>query len=306
MKFTLKQFLIYLLSALLGCFFIFSAYTKTEPIQFFEYTLYAQLHLSQNTAAYFARFFIGLEAGLGLLLLLNIYGRGKWVIKMAFWLIVAFSIHLAILYFNAGNDVNCGCMGSMIPMTPVVSIIKNIALLCLLALLLKKSTSESSNTLHWLASIVLAIVVAVPFALFPSQSKTVALSKLYNPANKEIPQIELRKGKHFVGFLSLSCSHCREAAKDLRKMKAADTSLPIYFVFMDPENDTVKTDMLQDFMMDTKANNIPYNFLAQDPFREIAGMYVPAMFWLQDTTIIRKLNVPDLNQKEFQLWLKSN
>lgn len=304
MKFTAKQFLVYLLSALLGCFFIFSAYTKTVPIEYFEYTLYSQLHLPQAAAIYFARFFIGLEAGLGLLLLLNIYGNSKWVIKMAFWLVVAFTIHLAILYFNAGNEVNCGCMGSMVPMTPGISILKNLALLILLGILWKKSHSESSTALHWLASIVLGIVVVVPFVLYKGQPTSVQLSKLYSPERKEMPQTDLRKGKHFVGFLSLSCPHCRVAAAELSQMKTSDTSLPIYFVFMDPENDTVKTDMLKDFMEETKARNIPYSFLEQKPFREIAGLFVPAMFWLKDTTIVRRINVPDLNKKELQLWIK--
>ncbi|MNL38311.1 hypothetical protein D3C87_1605140 [compost metagenome] len=104
----------------------------------------------------------------------------------------------------------------------------------------------------------------------------------------------------------MTCSHCRDAARSLSEMKKADSTLPIQLVFMDPEVDSTRNTMLNDFLEDTKATNIPYSFLEQKPFRDIAGLFVPAMYWVNDSAIVKKLNVPDLNQKEFQLWIKSN
>ena len=306
MKYSVKQFLLFLLSSLLGCFFIFSAFTKTQPIQHFEYTIHSQLFVPQLLSVYAARFFIGLEAALGLLLLLNIYGSRKWVIKASFWLLIIFTIHLAILYINAGNDVNCGCMGSMVPMTPLASILKNILLLALFGLLWKFASTPAHSRWQQLTSlIVIPIIIAVPFVIYPAQLKHIPVSRLYGAEAKQAPTADLRHGKHFIGFLSLTCSHCRDAAHTLSLMKQADSSLPIQLVFMDPEVDSTRAAMLTDFMEATKATNIPYSFLDQKPFREIAGLFVPAMYWVNDSAIVKRLNVPDLNQKEFQLWIKS-
>lgn len=306
MKYSVKQFLIFLLSSLLGCFFIFSAFTKTQPIQHFEYTIHSQLFVPQLMAVYAARFFIGLEAALGLLLLLNIYGSRKWVIKASFWLLIVFTIHLSILYFNAGNDVNCGCMGSMVPMTPMASILKNVVLLILFGILWKStSRPERSNWQQITSLIVVPLIIAIPFVIFPAQLKHIPVSKLYGTQAKHLPEADLRHGKHFVGFLSMTCSHCRDAARTLSAMKKSDSTLPIQLVFMDPEVDSTRTIMLTDFLEDTKATNIPYSFLEQKPFRDIAGLFVPAMYWINDSAIVKKINVPDLNQKEFQLWIKS-
>lgn len=306
MKSNVKQFLLFLLSSLLGCFFIFSAFTKTQPIQYFEYTIYSQLHVPQLISIYAARFFIGLEAALGVLLLLNIYGRRKWVIQLSFWLLIAFTIHLVILYINAGNEVNCGCMGSMIPMTPLDSILKNILLLGLFALLWRYAQQgEKQSWQSFLSAIVVPILIAVPFFLFPGKLKHIPVSKLYSKEAKEIPQENLRQGKHFIGFLSMTCSHCRDAAHSLSQMKKSNPGLPIHIVLMDPEKDSMRNEMFTDFMRDTKANNLSYSFLNQKPFRDIAGLFVPAMYWVKDSTIIKKVNIQDLNQKEFELWIQS-
>jgi hypothetical protein len=108
-------------------------------------------------AAFAARFLVGLEAGLGLMLLFNVFGSGKWIIKTAFALTAAFTIHLAILYFKVGNDVNCGCMGDWFYMPPLQSIGKNIVLLILLGMLWKDAKPNANKKLNWLGIAVIAI-----------------------------------------------------------------------------------------------------------------------------------------------------
>src|ERR1700744_6379213 len=100
---TLLRIILSVLSALVGCIFLYSSYTKIYPIQPFEYTMVEYIHLPWILAAIVARFLVGLEAGLGTLMILQLYGRKKWILKFAFILLIAFSIYLAGLWISAGN-----------------------------------------------------------------------------------------------------------------------------------------------------------------------------------------------------------
>lgn len=304
------KILLAILSLSIGAFFIFSAYSKTVPVQYFEYTISSQLHVSKTLAAWAARFFIGLEAALGLLLLINVFGKGKWVIKACLVLLAVFSIHLAILWITMGNDVNCGCMGSLAPMSPALSLLKNLVLFLLLLVLLRFSVMEKSNTQHLLAIIVTALTIALPFFIFPANKPVkLPLSVLYRPDQLEMPKLELRAGKHIVCFLSLTCSHCRDAATKIHQIKADNPAIPFYFFFPDEDNDTLKAWKLKDFMSTTHDTDIPYSFVPYKTFVDMVKAAgedgVPTMLWMQDSTIIRKMEVPDIHQKEIEQWLNN-
>lgn len=301
-----KSLLIYILSALLGCFFIFSAYTKTQPVESFEYTLRAQIGFPSFTAAYWARFFIGLESALGFLLLINVFGRQLWAVKASFWLIVAFSVHLVYLLMTVGNDVSCGCMGDLIPMLPVPSLLKNIGLLVLLGVLWKHAPRNNGARQQWLAIVLMCLLVITPYVLFPYQNKFLKVEKLYSNGKKYIPTEDLRTGKHFVAFLSLTCSHCMHAGEKLTVMKRSNPSLPIYVVFGDIDNDTLKNEMLINFKKEAKFADVPFSFIDQKDFVELAKGSVPAMYWIDNTEIVREVDLGALNQRELELWLQKN
>lgn len=303
------RFLPVLLSLIIGAFFIFSAWSKTQPLSYFEYTISSQLHVSRGLAAWAARFFIGLEAALGLLLFVNVSGRGKWVIKACIGLSLIFSIHLVLLWIHMGNDVNCGCMGSLAPMSPALSLLKNIVLLLLLLVLLRYTRTEKNLIQHILSLVVTVFIIALPFFIFPATApQTLPLSILYQPEQAMSPKVELRKGKHIVCFLSLTCTHCRDAATKIHRIKSDNPAIPFYFIFPDEENDTIRELKLKDFMDHTLDTDIPYSFIGYKTFVDMVKAAgedgVPTMLWMQDTVIIRKMEVPDIHQKEMEQWLK--
>lgn len=294
----------FIISALVGSFFIFSAITKILPIESFEFTLKSQLGFSDFASAYWARFFVGFEAGLGLLLLANVFGKSKWVIKLSFAMVVAFTVHLAILYARLGNDVNCGCMGDRFYMPPLQSILKNLVLLVLLVIIWKGARRNNSNTQHWVASLILAALVSVPFIMFPYQTKVLKIEKAYQATEAHrIPKEDLRKGKHFVAFLSLTCSHCMVAGEELSKLKKENPDMPIYVLFGDVQRDSLRTEMLDNFIKESNFEGLPYSFIDNKDFIELSGGSVPALFWIEDGKIIRKPGVSELNAKEIELWL---
>ena len=82
---------------LLGIVFIFSAYTKFVGPGFFEITLIDQgLLSSRGQAQHAARFLIGFEFALGLLMLLPYYT--KQLMAIASLMLIGFTIHLGYLW----------------------------------------------------------------------------------------------------------------------------------------------------------------------------------------------------------------
>lgn len=296
-----KKVFISVLAALLGGFFIFSAITKTIPIEYFEYTLRSQLNFSEKMAPLGARFFIGLEFGLGLLLLLQLFGKRKWVISASIALMIAFTIHLAILYFQLGNEVNCGCMGEQFYMPPLPSILKNILILILLGILYTQARKNNRSERNLLSFLFLALSIALPYLIFAQ--RFLPIDKIYNGCTTPIESLQLEKDKKFIGFLSLTCPHCKDAAEVMRELKMADSSLPIYVFFGNIDNDSLRADLLQQFIQETKFDNVPYYFLDKEPFVELSGGAVPSLYWTEYGKIVRKPSMSDISLKELKLWL---
>ena len=155
------------LSVLLGALFLYSAYTKLLPIQTFEYTLVEFVHMPWWMAAVASRVLVGLEAALGTLLVFNLYGGRKWVLKLALGIMIMFCVYLAYLWATAGDDVNCGCFGDAIWMSPSTSIIKNIIMIAILLILLKFHTGISKKWAKYVSIIALIIITIVPLFVYP-------------------------------------------------------------------------------------------------------------------------------------------
>ena len=129
------------LQLLLAVTFIFSAYTKAVGPGFFEITLMDQgLAPGRVFAGHMARFFIGLEFALGLLMLLHFYV--KQLMQITFLMLGGFTVHLIYLW-AIGDTENCGCFGEMISMTPEQSILKNLVMLAVAFVVYK--TAQTRN-----------------------------------------------------------------------------------------------------------------------------------------------------------------
>lgn len=303
----IKKILLIILSVLTGTLFLYSAYTKLNPIEQFEYTMVGFAHFSWFTAAVAARFFIGLEAGIGVLMVLQLFGRNKWVLKAAFLLLVVFSIYLIYLWITAGNHVNCGCFGDAIWMSPSSSLLKNAALLIIIFILIRYHSGWTQRWARIAATILLLVSVSLPFILYamPSQQPdwikqsnyTLDLSPLYAPGKTDTPKVDLRKGKYVIAFLSPHCPYCRRAAYKMHLMKDNNPSLPIFFV-IGGESD------LKDFWENTKAQNVPYTRLERNAFFKLAGYSWPAIYWVKDSRVVAKSTYISLNQASIEQWVK--
>lgn len=298
------------LSVLMGLLFIYSGYTKLYPIEPFEYT-FVDLGIGNwALAPYIARFMIGLEFYLGLMLIFNLYLK-KFTIKLTAATLLVFTAYLGFMILNEGNNSNCGCFGNAIAMTPFQAIVKNVIMLAVCFVIYK---FHEGFTLGKLGSTIsftfLVTALAMPHVLNyvdldysqaylkkPENNFTLELDTLYNNAYETTPPKTLSQGKHVLAFMSLSCPHCRIAAKKIRLIHEKNPDIDFYFI-LNGEKDKMKW-----FYLDTKTENIPYTMLRARPFIYLAGTNLPTLYLVNNSTVEHWVNYMELDQKELEKWL---
>ncbi len=294
----------------MGMVFIYSGWTKLFPIEPFEYTFVDLGFINWQVAPFIARFMIGFEFIIGVLLLLNL--NLKFAYKLAIGTLLAFCVYLILLIIIVGNKGNCGCFGDTIQMTPFQAFIKNIAMLVIFYLLYKFHEGwQLPKKWTIVITIVFALCVAFPFIRNPielnysaaylnkdTQNFKLELDSLYNNATLNIPPKTLSQGKHVMAFMSMSCPHCRIAAKKMRIIHERNSEIPMYIVL------NGKDEKLQPFYDDTHAEDIPHCILNGKNFIFLAGLDMPRIFLINNSVIEYDLNYIDLDQGELEKWMK--
>jgi hypothetical protein len=98
----------------------------------------------------------------------------------------------------------------------------------------------------------------------------------YSPA----PDTDLRKGKHIIAFMSLTCPHCRKAAYLMQVIHRQYPDLPIYMV-LDGADVHKKA-----FFEDTHSEAVPHLFYQHtEEFTALAGEAVPAIYWVNNGVV---------------------
>lgn len=298
------------LSVACGAVFLLSAYTKLFPIEPFEYTFVELGITGWKSSVFIARLFIGFEFACGGLLILNFWLK-RFTIPLVSFTLIAFIIYLLLQIAHYGNTGNCGCFGTAFVFTPLQGILKNLVLLAAVVFIYCFHPNFSFKFMR-LITIALAIVAfALPFILNPIDFDTSAnnysgklnymlnLDDIYNNKDVPTPKQELRKGKWIVAFMSLTCPHCRVAAKKLHVMKLKDPSLPIYMFLNGPDR------YLKPFFEDTRATDLNWSVLnGKGLFFKISGPSVPQIDWVNNSVVENKTNYMVLQQSDVETWLK--
>lgn len=304
------KIILILLSSALGLLFIYSGYTKLYPIEPFEFTFVDLGIGSWRTAPFIARFMISAEFFLGLMLFFNLYLR-KFTLKLTIFTLVFFTVYLLIIILTNGNNGNCGCFGNAIAMTPLQAIIKNVVMMALCFLIYKFHEGFSGGKFtKWLSVLFFLTALAMPHILNyvdlnyseaylhkPENNFELPLDSLYKDAKINVPPRELSKGKHIIAFLSLSCQHCRIAAKKLRLIHEKNNEISIYFVL------NGEKEKLQKFFDDTKTQNMPFCQLNGKNFIYLAGVNLPTIFLINNSNVEHVVSYLELDQTEIEKWL---
>ena len=294
----------------MGLLFIYSGYTKLYPIEPFEYTFVDVGISNWFLAPFIARFLIGLEFFIGLMLLFNLYLK-RFTIKLTVITLIVFTVYLLIMILKEGNNGNCGCFGNEIAMTPLQAIIKNVIMLAVCFIVYKYHEGFSFGKLtYWTSIAFLLTSLTMPHILNyvdmsyseaylnrPEYNFKLELDTLYNNARKNQPPRTLSKGKHVISFMSLSCPHCRIAARKIRIMHEKNPNISFYFV-LNGEDEKLKS-----FYEDTKTEDIPYCMLGARPFVYLAGTALPVIYLVNNSVVEHSLSYLNLDQTEIEKWM---
>lgn len=313
-KSILKKAIATTLSIMLGIVFIYSGYTKLYPvIETFEFT-FVDLNIANwYTAPVIARLLIGLEFFTGTLLI-SCFALRKITLPLAIFILVLFCFYLVALLVTMGNNSNCGCFGEHLRMTPLQALLKNLVMLgaCMFVYLWNPGWTNKQTL--FLALIIIPSF-AIPFVVNPVDysytsnnlseevNYPLGIDQLYTQSDSgrvERPSIDLREGKHVVAFLSLTCSHCRIAAKKIRLIKKENVNLPVYFVLNGDKSD------YQTFLHDTHAGNVPSSFCNGKTFIKLAGAVLPRIYYIDDGIVVKKVDYYELSQHDIEKWIENN
>ncbi|MGZ3902348.1 MAG: MauE/DoxX family redox-associated membrane protein [Bacteroidia bacterium] len=305
-----KKIILCVLCILMGAVFVFSGYTKLNPIEPFEYTFVDLGVAGWRLAPFVARLFISLEFFIGALFLLNI--KIKAVCKIAFVTLIVFSLYLLGLMFIVGNKGNCGCFGNYLAMTPLQALIKNIIMMAVVIVIYKyyEGFSFKKDTLVFyilFAGTLIAPHILNYVDLDYSEAYLVKkedvykmeLDTLYKYAEKSTPVPRtLSTGKHIIAFMSATCPHCRMAAKKVKIIAEKNPAIPFYLVLNGKGKD------LDRFFEDTKLTNVPYTNLNGKGFVYMAGLVMPYICLVNNDTVETSVDYIHLDQNELEKWLK--
>ena len=294
-----------LLLSALAAVFIYSALSKLDNIQPFEWT-FIDLGISNMLwASVIAHVFIGFEILIAAFLLFHIYLK-----QVTYPIVIAFltllTIYLIILIIKEGNNGNCGCFGDWLYMHPSTAIWKNLGMIAVCFILMRIYPIKPYKHQEWIAAVLAMTALVATFLLSPLITNTqpdvtnepLQLNLLYTDSTNK-PIIDLHKGKHIIAFMSLTCPHCKKAAYLLHILKEQNPELPVYLVIAG--NPSQK----KDFFAETKATNLPYLlFKNMNAFQEMAGEGVPAIYWVNNGIIERKSTYLQLDPSVIKDWLK--
>lgn len=300
MQINSKQLLLHFLRILTGAVFIFSAVAKMIGIDNFEIYIFEQQYISFNLSAILARVIISAELMIGALLIGNLYFKKTWL--AAILLLSVFSAFL-LVQIAKGASGNCNCFGQLLPLTPVESLIKNLVLIGILIFIRKEIAFHHIFT-SYAALFIVVFSIALPPVLSPPDfltdwskvphadyDKTSALMI----SDSTLQKFDLNKGKHLVCFYSVTCQYCMHAADKMnviiKNESLTDATLCVF----------TGDEALYDHFLE-ESNSDPYNhiFLPMKLFFKMAGPSVPAIFLVDDGTVMQQYNYRSIDEKEIK------
>lgn len=238
----------WVLRIILGSVFIFSAYTKLFPIEWFERHLVTQLGFEINLSQYAARLIIAAEFLIGIFLIASFYLK-KITYPAYFFILIFFTFYLSFGWLVNGSEENCGCFGAKIPMSTGASIFKNVILMILGFVSFRMAKEIKFKFLKISFSILIIVGISLPFILNPPNfyngevyvfEKKIDAPFLHEKQFVGIEDsIDLKNGKKMVLVASLTCPHCKNLAFKICDLKK-DGKLDNVYLLLWGENEHVK------------------------------------------------------------------
>lgn len=292
-----------ILRIIIGLVFITSGIAKLFPIEFFENT-FIELGISNwLLIPFIARLIIAFEIFLGLSIVFSLWLRNK-VYYLAQITLFFFTVYLIYLFITKGNDVDCGCLGSLIVLSPLESIAKNMAMIISLYFIPRKYNRIGVS---WGVAIILAMSISLPILLNPIGLHNVQGIEVDEKVDfSDLPssyisdkKIDFSKGNKIIAFFSSKCSHCINASRKFVSLNKNQEITNLYYII-----GSITEDGLSEFLEHTNPK-FPIIWMNDDNFFRYSGGRLPAIVYLEDGVIKKKWFGDLFDVEEVKLYLKN-
>ena len=298
-KLNVVQILKFVLRILLGGFFIATAVMKLLSLENFEIYIYSFNIFSFALSALVARAVIALELLLGALLIAKIQYKKTWWLTMA--MLLGFSLLLVYVAIFR-HDSNCHCMGDVVQLNPTISIVKNLIMMALLMLVGKESDYVFKGKVA-VGIAILVAAIAVPYALFPTDSVYALFSKDKKVLNEQnfnafmqdslTQTLNVDEGNYIFGYVAAGCQYCKLGTRKLKSIvdkHDLDNSKIVYFIWG-------KEDMIADFKKETEATTFRYAEIGPIQSIQITNGAFPTFVFVQNGKIVKVADLKGLDEK---------
>jgi thiol-disulfide isomerase/thioredoxin len=296
-----------LIRIFIGLAFIFSGAVKLVPAEYLENDILRSGMANDLTAPFLARFVIGSEFFIGIILLSGISKR--FSLKLSLASLLMYTLYLLYVILVFGNEGNCGCFGRQLELTPLEGILKNVALGGLSSYLLIKLPADiQSNGRRWLTIGIALLSMASPFVIYKvdlpekitvngSERTWIDFSPVYTDELAPGPAIDIRNGKVLVMFASLSCEHCRVAASKLELIKSRHPQWNVLIIY------NGKEELISDFHRDAQLKNTPcFLFNDGEALARMVGVGFPTILLLENASVAANLNYAELQEANLETF----
>ncbi len=313
MKFIFNQKLVFAFRLVLGTIFIVSAFFKLYPLEYFELNIAETGIINWVLVPFVSRLMIAFELIIGIFIVFHIYIKITSILSII--TLSGFSIYLLYLISMKPGTEDCGCMGLAVSMTPIQSLIKNIILIFFSIIILIYHKNEflikGRTFFNKIISIsILLFTIALPFIINPptayakkvSDIKTINLKSYNFSKENSNEKIKIQDGKKIVCFFSFNCKFCKLSSRKLHTfIQKNGVSFPLYLVFYGDSSNL--KDVIR-FQHETELPYVPYIIMKPDSFFQAGGNALPAIFSMNNDSVISKANFLSLNEEDIVGFFK--
>ncbi len=225
------------------------------------------------------------EVAVGLALLLFI--KSRFFLKLAFGLLLAFTIAFGYAYFYQGVE-NCGCLGTLLDtsLPPSISFLRNFLLLCMCLHLIYTTSVENTSPSAWkiylFTSINLICLCISSYTFyfpnsFQEQQSIFEEKSINDTPLKNIIQTH-QDSTYLVLVYTYQCPHCKTALKYLEDYQEKKIVDKIITISAETE-DKIKSD----FSKTTRNDFLNYEIDVQRFL--VFGKQVPLTFYIKSNKI---------------------
>lgn len=284
-----------ILRAILGLSFLFSGISKLLAIDSFEVYVYSLGLLTLNLSTLAARFLIGSELLLGLLLIL--LGKNRILLIVTGLLLILFTI-LLIFQVAIGEQGNCHCFGELLPMSHGISILKNVVLILLVHSLIRLPNPCIGLNPGKIPVLAAALVIAaLPFVVSPPDfmvSERYAKDSAYNPAllSDFLEEQNLVSGDYVLCFYGATCSYCKMANRKLEVMRERYSGLPVFRYYFLGSQEQIAEFVKESGPADAETTSMnPLRFIA------LTNGHLPLILLVSDGNVRAKFGYRDIDEE---------